>query len=518
MRKLNFRGPWLLAALAVAALGAGAGLTQLHGVVSGPEKTPRDAQAISQAKNFSHAFRYAAEQAGPSVVKIRSHTAAKKVSANRSGRSLKNGQNQFNGRNPFKGTPFEDMIPDNGQMFGFGDFGDMGVPERDGIGSGVIIDKAGVVLTNNHVVQGADEVTVVLGDGREFKATDIKTDPKTDLAVVKLEGAKDLPVAKLGNSDEMEIGDWVLAIGCPFELDHTYSAGIISGKGRELSDGNHARFLQTDAAINPGNSGGPLVNIDGEVIGINTAIASNSGGYQGIGFSIPINTAKWVTSQLMGSGHVSRSYLGVQLEEITPELASKLGVHTNEGVLVADVMPNTPAAAAGVKEGDVVTAFAGTAVHSPNDLRDLVEKAAVGSKQSLSLEREGKHVSLDVTLKAQPEHFAEAGRQHGNRLDRDNSGATFSSEDYGLEVADISGDEAETFKGYEGVVIRNVEDGSPAAHKHLEPGMLIRSVNKTPVKNVEQFADVVKKASPKEGLLLLVRTANGNHYVVLQKS
>jgi serine protease Do len=509
----------MLAAIAAVALGTGVGLSKLHGVVTGSDqtKTPRDAQAISQAKSFSHAFRYAAEQAGPSVVKIRSHTAAKKVKATtRGGRSFNfNGQNSLgNGRNPFKGTPFEDMIPD-GQ---FGDFGDYGMPERDGVGSGVIIDKAGIVLTNNHVVQGADEVTVVLSDGREFKGADIKTDPKTDLAVVHLQGAKDLPAAKLGNSDEMEIGDWVLAIGCPFELDHTYSAGIISGKGRELSDGNHARFLQTDAAINPGNSGGPLVNIDGEVIGINTAIASNSGGYQGIGFSIPSNTAKWVMSQLLSSGHVSRSYLGVQLEEIGSDLAGKLGVHAGEGVLVADVMPNTPAAAAGMKEGDVVTAFAGAAVHGPSDLRDLVEKAAVGSKQTLSVEREGKHLNLDVTMKALPDSFAESNKRRGNHMERDNSGTTFSSEDYGLEVADISGDEAQTFKGYEGVVIKDVEEGSPAAKKHLEPGMLIRSINKTPVKNVEQFADVVKKASPQEGLLLLVRTANGNRYIVLQKS
>jgi serine protease Do len=515
MRRLYFQGPWVLASMALLAVGAGAGLTNLQGRMTGQDqstsaKTPRDAQAISQAKSFSHAFRYAAEQAGPSVVKIRSHTAAKKV------KGVTRGKNPFGGQNPFKGTPFEDMIPD-GKFFG-GDQGDFGMPERDGVGSGVIIDRSGIVLTNNHVVQGADEVMVTLSDGREFKGSDIKTDPKTDLAVVRLQGAKDLPAAKLGNSDEMEIGDWVLAIGCPFDLDHTFSAGIISSKGRELSDGNHARFLQTDAAINPGNSGGPLVNIDGEVVGINTAIASNSGGYQGIGFSIPINTAKWVTSQLMDKGRVSRSYLGIQLEEITSDLAGKLGVHSNEGVLVADVMPNTPAAAAGVKEGDVVTAFAGTAVHNPHDLRDLVEKAAVGSKQTLSIDREGKRLTLDVTLKALPETLAETGRIGKGRLDQDKSGATFSSEEFGLEMADISGDEAETFKGYEGVVIRQVEDGSPAAKKGLQPGMLIRSVNKSAVKNVEQFADAMKKVAPHEAVLLLVRTANGNRYVVLQKA
>ena len=305
MSRLKNRGPWMLATVALLATAVGAGVANLQNGANGQtSKSPRDAAAISQAKSFSNAFRYAAEQAGPSVVKIRVHTAAKKVKG-------MTRETPFGGHNPFKGTPFEDMIPDDGQAFG--GMGNFGSPERDGVGSGVIIDKSGVVLTNNHVVQDADEVIVTLGDGREFKGTDIKTDPQTDLAVIRIHDAKDLPVAKLGNSDELEIGDWVLAIGCPFELDHTVSAGIISGKGRELSDGNHASFLQTDAAINPGNSGGPLVNIDGEVVGINTAIATNSGGYQGIGFSIPINTAKWVTSQLIDKGSVSRSYLGVGL-------------------------------------------------------------------------------------------------------------------------------------------------------------------------------------------------------------
>jgi serine protease Do len=513
MSRLKNRGPWMLATVALLATAVGAGVANLQNGANGQtSKSPRDAAAISQAKSFSSAFRYAAEQAGPSVVKIRSHTAAKKIKGT-------SHEIPFNGRNPFKGTPFEDMFPDEGKSFG--NFDGMGVPERDGVGSGVIIDKSGVVLTNNHVVQDADEVIVTLGDGREFKGSDIKTDPQTDLAVIRIHDPKDLPVAKLGNSDELEIGDWVLAIGCPFELDHTVSAGIISGKGRELSDGNHASFLQTDAAINPGNSGGPLVNIDGEVVGINTAIATNSGGYQGIGFSIPINTAKWVTSQLIDKGTVSRSYLGVRLEEISSDLADKLGVHRGEGVLVADVMPNTPAAAATVKEGDVVTSFAGTPVHDVHELRGMVERAPIGSKQTLNILRDGRHVNLDVTVKQLPSEMAENTHQRSHRADRNHStGATFYSEDFGLEVGDLSADDAarETFKGYTGVLIRQVEDGSPAAKQHLEPGMLIRAVDKTQVSTVEQFADAMKKASPQAGVLFLVRTAEGNRYVVLKKS
>ena len=214
-----------------------------------------------------------------------------------------------------------------------------------GSGTGFIVGRNGLLLTNNHVVEGADQVTVELSDGREFKAATIETDPESDLAVVKLADAKDLPTAKLGNSDKLEIGDWVIAIGNPFELETTVSAGIISGKGRELGSIRRAQFLQTDAAINPGNSGGPLINLEGEVVGINTAIASNSGGYQGIGFAIPANLARWVTDQLIAKGKVERAYIGVQMGPLDARMASKLGVKDRAGVLVNDVVPGSPAAA-----------------------------------------------------------------------------------------------------------------------------------------------------------------------------
>ena len=197
--------------------------------------------------------------------------------------------------NPFKGTPFEDFFRD--ELPGFR--GMPRVPQRQGLGSGVIIDPSGIILTNNHVIDGADEVIVELADGREFRANDVRTDPQTDLAVLRIKVDEPLPAAQLGDSAAMDIGDWVLAIGCPFELDLTVSAGIISGKGRALAAGRRANFLQTDAAINPGNSGGPLVNLDGEVVGINTAIASSTGTYQGVGFAIPSDLAKWVMAQLI---------------------------------------------------------------------------------------------------------------------------------------------------------------------------------------------------------------------------
>jgi serine protease Do len=502
------------------ALGAilllGGGWIALQNRVQGQEdqdhpavKTHQDAEAISHANSLSHAFRQAAAAARPSVVKILAHT---------NGKHMRNtsGANAFSGENPFKGTPFEKMFPEGrGQgQFNF-DFNQQ--PERDGLGSGVIIDKSGIVLTNNHVVRGADEVTVVLKDGREFKATDIKTDPASDLAVLRLEGAKDLPAATLGNSDEMEVGDWVLAIGCPFGLEQTVSAGIISGKGREM-EGNRSEFLQTDAAINPGNSGGPLLNLDGEVIGINTAIATNSGGYQGIGFSIPSNTAKWVVKQLMANGKVSRAYLGVQLEELNSDLATKLGTKANQGVLVADVVAGSPAAAAGLHEGDVIVEFGGKAIHSGHELRDLVEQTTIGSKQTVEVFRDGKTLSINITPKALPEKLA----MHSNRSDEPSEGDgesaadTYKVKDFGLVVGDMTGDEAKQLQGTEGVVIRQVEPDSSASAKRLEPGMVIRRVGRMPVKNVQDFEAAMKHESPKTGVLFQIHTGAGNMFVVLQ--
>ncbi len=278
------------------------------------------------------------------------------------------------GANPFKGTPFEDFFNNNPDL---GAESPHRMPRREGTGSGVIVDKSGIVLTNNHVVDGADEVMVKLADGREFKAEDIKTDPQTDLAVLRIKGAGTLPAASLGNSDDLEIGDWVIAIGNPFGLDHTVSAGIISGKGRELAS-TRAKFLQTDAAINPGNSGGPLVDLNGEVIGINTAIASNSGSFAGIGFAIPSNTVGWVMNQLIKRGSVERAYLGVAIGEVSGDLAEKLGGHKGEGVLVSEVFPESPAAVAGVHEGDIIVKFGDQKIHGPGELQELVERVPMG--------------------------------------------------------------------------------------------------------------------------------------------
>ena len=384
------------------------------------------------------------------------------------------------------------------------------------MGTGVIIDKSGIVLTNNHVVEGADTVTVRMSDGREFKATDIHTDPQSDLAVLHVDAKGDLPAAHLGNSDNLEIGDWVIAIGNPFGQEKTVTAGIISGKGRELGS-QRTKFLQTDAAINPGNSGGPLVTLDGEVVGINTAIASNSGGYQGIGFAIPINQAKWVTEQLVKNGSVSRAYLGVAIGELTEELAPKFGAKRGDGVLISDVYPDTPAAEAKLQEGDIITKFAGKPVHNPREVQELVERAPLNTAQAVEILRDGKPKTVNVTVKALPEDFGLASRGSSHKSKESEPTSNYTAEDLGLEVSDLTSEEADAYHGADGVLIRKVDPDSIAAQRGLRPGMLIHKVGKSAVKNTHDFEAALKNESIKDGVLLNVRTPNGNRFIVLQQ-
>ena len=307
--------------------------------------SPETRDAIHSANHLSTAFRTVADHVLPSVVAIENRpTMAKSGAGNFSQPSAA----PYNGENPLKGTPFEDMFrqfempknPDgSARPRGFGQPSPM---PRAGIGSGVIIDSSGIILTNNHVVAGG-EVTVRIHDGREFIASQVWTDPDTDLAVVKIEGADDLIPAMLGDSDDVAIGDWVVALGQPFGLESTVTAGIISAKHRGIGITPRENFLQTDAAINPGNSGGPLVNLEGEVIGINTAISSRGGGNDGIGFSVPSNLARWVSDQLRENGSVKRAYLGVGIQPVTQDLARELGVPPRGGVLITDVYDGTPA-------------------------------------------------------------------------------------------------------------------------------------------------------------------------------
>jgi len=340
---------------------------------------------VAAAERLSEAFRDAAERVKPAVVAIGTSQTVNVPTT------------------PFGGAPddflrrFFGMAPEEGEGGGGGE-GPTRKFQRQGLGSGVIVDSDGYILTNNHVIEGAQEITARLADGREFKAKVIGADPPTDIAVIKVQ-AENLPVAALGDSDQCQPGDWVLAIGAPFGLELTVTAGIISATGRHnVGIATYESFLQTDAAINPGNSGGPLISMRGEVVGINTAIASRSGGYMGIGFAVPVNMAKEVMKQIRATGHVTRGWLGVAIQRITPDIAKTMNLKIQEGALVSQVMEDGPAGKAGIKTGDVVVEYNGKAVKSPSDLQEAVAWTPPGSKVDVVVLREGKRETLKVTV------------------------------------------------------------------------------------------------------------------------
>jgi serine protease Do len=376
----------------------------------------------------------------------------------------------------------------------------------------VIIDESGVILTNNHVVEGRNEITVRLHDGREFKAVDVKSDPNTDLAVLRIEGAKDLKAAKLGNSDQVEIGDWVLALGHPFGLEGTVTSGIVSAKGRGIGMPARASFIQTDAAINPGNSGGPLVSLDGEVIGINTAISSRSGGNQGVGFAIPSNLANWVSRELIDDGVVRRAQLGVIIQPLAHDLAEQFDLEANRGVLVAEVMPDTPAAKAGVEPGDVIVEYAGQAVSNPRELQAFVERSEPGAKQALVILRDGDKKTLKVVPREQAADSEGTGRTHSGPESRQFSRL----EKLGLEVSGLTPDVAEKLNvdADRGVVITHVAAASPAYRAGLRPGMVILEAERKPLASVDDLREALEGADD-GSLLIRVRGEQGSRFVVL---
>lgn len=305
---------------------------------------------------------------------------------------------------PQNGMPDEqlEMLRRFGFPFPFGDFNGPGMtPERRGQGSGFIIDPNGIILTNNHVVDGADEVTVHLTDKREFKAKVLGTDPKTDIAVIKIEG-KDLPVVKLGKSENVNVGEWVAAIGAPFGLDNTVTAGIVSAKSRNLPDEQFVPFIQTDVAVNPGNSGGPLFNMKGEVIGINSQIFSTSGGFMGLSFAIPIDLAVQIKDELMKNGKVSRGRLGILMQQLTPELAKSFNLKEAKGALIAQIEKDGPADKAGLRDGDIVIEYNGKPIADIRELSQAVASTKPGAKVKVKAMREGKPVSLVIVVGEMP--------------------------------------------------------------------------------------------------------------------
>ena len=361
--------------------------------VGTPVQGGEAAEAIRQAKSLSRAFREAAESTTPSVVTL---IAKSKPQFGRNRDELRELLKDPRFRRLFPDGVLPNDIPEEGD--------DSELPDLPGlttqVGSGVIVDSGGIILTNNHLVADADEVVIRFPDGSEAKATEIKTDPLSDLAIVRVEIDGKLRAAKLGDSSRMNVGDWVIAIGSPFELETTVSAGIISGMGRGIAKIERGKLLQTDAAINPGNSGGPLVNLDGQVVGINTAIASSNGGYQGIGFVIPSNRAKWVMKELLTHGSVRRAFLGIHIDELSPVTAEKLNLPARSGVYVVDVLNDGPAQDAGMRINDVIVEFAGERVRGWRDLQDVVEQKPIDSKQAVKVIRDGKPITMTVTLTA----------------------------------------------------------------------------------------------------------------------
>jgi serine protease Do len=454
-------------------------------------------------------FRDVAKKVLPAVVSIESKAkAAPKVIKQSS--------------NPRRRLPDDAQVPEEFRRF-FEQMEEMQGQERtpqQGFGSGFIVDPKGVILTNNHVVAGAEQVEIQLIDGRKFTSKEIFGDPKTDLAIVKIAVKEPLPFVELGDSDAMEVGDRVLAAGAPFGLKGSLSAGIVSAKGRNgLNMNMYEDFIQTDAAINPGNSGGPLVNLEGKVIAINSMIKTQSGGFQGVGLAVSSNLARNVMTQLLKDGVVKRGYLGIQIKDLTDAaLAQRLGVK-DHGVLVTQVFDNSPAGKAGIKDGDVVSSIAGKAVKDSTDLRRIVAELPIGKPVDVAIVRDGKPQSLQVTIETQPDSFGTT-RVPVPRAPKKEPAST-SLEKMGAEVTDLTPALAQQL-GYKdqakGAVVVEVERGGPALDAGIRPGMLITKVEQELVQSAASLKDVLDKSSMEKGVLLQVQTPQGGtNYVLLKK-
>lgn len=381
--------------------------------------------------------------------------------------------------------------------------------KQRGQGSGFIISKDGYILTNNHVVESADVIKVTLSDEREFDARLIGTDPQTDVALLKIEDPENLPVLPIGDSNNLEAGEWVIAIGNPFGLSQTVTVGVVSATGRSsVGINEYENFIQTDAAINPGNSGGPLINGRGEAVGINTALFSRTGGYMGIGFAIPINMAQSIQDQLHKYGKVTRGWLGVVIQNVDKDLADSFGLKQAGGILVSEVQENTPASAAGLKQGDVITHLNDTELKDVTDLRNRVAMLRPGSKAMLFVMRDGRERKIQVTIGEQPSDFSKAGSINN---DRD------TLEKFGLTLQELSPELAEKFeyKQDDGLIISDVEQGSPAEMEGLKPGHLVEEVNRERVRSLKDLKAAMKKSGKSGKILLRVRSGNYSTYVVL---
>jgi serine protease Do len=414
------------------------------------------------------------------------------------------------------GSPFKDF---------FDEFFDRDQPRSDrprraqSLGSGFIIDSVGIVVTNNHVIADADEITVRLQDDTEFKAELLGTDPKTDIAVLRIDPAgRDLPSVSFGDSDGLRVGDWVVAIGNPFGLGGTVTAGIVSARGRDIGQGPYDDFIQTDASINRGNSGGPLFNMDGDVIGINTAIFSQSGGSVGIGFAISSELAKNVVSQLREFGRTRRGWLGVQIQQVTDEIAESLGLEQASGALVAAVTPGGPAESSGIKAGDIILEFNGQNVEEMRALPRIVAETPVGEEVAVMVWRDGKPQAVTATLgeleKAEEARIIQTSRTDGVIEDTKVSSL-------GLDVATLTPqlrDEYQVPGEVDGIVIREIAPDGVAAEKGLAVGDVIVEANQKDVREPQDLADAVAEArdAGKKSILLFVASRGETRFIALR--
>lgn len=394
------------------------------------------------------------------------------------------------------GNPFEDF---------FGPFSKRNPHQRheQGVGSGFVISADGYILTNNHVVENADQITVKMADGKEYKGKVVGRDPKTDLALTKIDGASDLEALKLGDSDKLRVGNWVVAIGSPFGLDQTVTAGIVSAKGRAIGSGPYDDYIQTDASINPGNSGGPLLNTSGEVVGINTAIYSQNGGNVGIGFAIPINMVKEIATQLKEKGHVTRGWLGTVVQKITPELAKSFGLKEESGALVSQVAKGGPADKAGIETGDVIVEFDGKKIADSSDLARTVAATPAGKVVTVKFMRKGDVLDRQVTIEQLAQKEAVADVSPHRPL-----GMTLQS--LTPEIARGLGVQSD-----EGVAITSVVPGSPAEAAGLRTGDVILQVNRETVKDLENAKEMIEKAKDQETILLLVERGENTLFAAI---
>jgi len=447
------------------------------------EKTP---EKMTTARSLGRAFVEVAKKVQPAVVNITTEKTITMKPWDRYGEDF------------FKGSPFEDFF----KGFGFSpkEKGKEYRHKQRSGGSGVVVDKEGYILTNNHVVEGADKIKIKLNDGREFTATLKGQDSRTDLAVLHIK-AKDLPVAALGDSDKLEVGEWAIAIGSPFGLEHTVTVGVISAKGRSgLGTGTYEDFIQTDASINPGNSGGPLINIDGEVVGVNAMIIQPG---TGIGFAIPINMAKQILSDLIKEGKVVRPWLGISVQDLTPEMAEQFQVKEKEGVLVAQVHQGTGAEKAGLTSGDVIKSVDDKPIKSTNELIKEIQKKKVGQKIKLSVVREGKPTTVEITTTAMPDK-PEATKEKEIE------------EKLGARIQELTPQLAARYRISNeikrGVVVISVEDGTPADDMGLQEGDVILEINRKKIETTKDFEKALKDVNVEKGLIFRLHRRGNTFY------